>query len=311
MKWREYVARLWWTGLLSVFFMAGVFYLILGRKLQTTVKNNTVTQELTIARASASNIQSFFQMIGKSIVVLSQAHNLGLFDAQTEQTMDAFMSQWQDSGLIGGVILTDNTGTVKFNANILGTHDVGGSIADRDYFMWAKAQRDGGQYFVSKPITSRLGGSQGQTIVTVSSPVFAGDTFVGDLAASIKLQPLTERFLSLMRVNSETQIYLLDAVGNTLYSNNNLPLSNDVKNMVTIEKEGRFMFGSQVVAYSPINLGTQRWLILVISPTQQLFSNTISFQIRRALVLILMIIITFTFGIIASRETGKKYQNKL
>ena len=311
MYWRELIAKLWWVGLLAVLMVAAIFYLVIGQGFRTRLQEQASSRELTIARAGANNIESFFQQIGKSLALLSQSPNVELFNSSTEDELDNFVSQWQDNGLIAGVILTDKGGIVKYNANVLGTHDVGASVADRDYYIWASQQKRTGVYFVGSPVTSRLGASEGETIVPLSSPVFYNKFFVGALSTPVKLKPLTERYLNLMRIGNDTHVYLLDANGKSIYNNSNVPLESDVRVALRPGLSGQFSKNGKVVAYSPVNLGNETWLLVVSSPPENLFTSTITFHVRQAFVLVLMIIITFSFGVIVSRETRNKYQNKL
>lgn len=82
--------------------------------------------------------------------------------------MDAFVEQWGKSGVIGGVVLTDRAGVVRFNSNVTGISDTGESLADRDYFSLAKSQKGPGEYFVGQPVVSRLGATKGKVIIPVA-----------------------------------------------------------------------------------------------------------------------------------------------
>src|SRR3989344_3032300 len=75
------------------------------------------------------------------------------------------------------------------------------------------------EYLRGEPVSSRLGATKGQLIVPVAGAVYDGESgFVGALTASVKLKPLTERYLALMKVSDETDVYLTNQRGELLYS---------------------------------------------------------------------------------------------
>ena len=105
-------------------------YFILARAILPS-RYQPLYKEQLLARAEAANLVSFFQLFGNSIAVLGQSPSLDGRNEATVKIMDAFVEQWRESGLVGGVILTDRDGVVRFNSNLLRVPDVGRSVADR------------------------------------------------------------------------------------------------------------------------------------------------------------------------------------
>lgn len=310
MLWRALPTRLWFIGLLSLAGLAAAFYLLLSRGVEATVTEQLLELDVTISRAAASNIQSLFAAVGDSTALRAQMRSMERRDSTTTEDLDAFVNQWGDSGLIAGILLTDSQGVVRFNSNILGTYDVGESLTDRDYFAWAKNQKAEGEYFIGQPVVSREGASdEGQVIVPVCSPVFKDDVFGGVVCAAVKLAPLTQRFLELMKVSEKTSIYLVDQRRELLYSSPESPaLSDNLKEALdTSQEEGRLRKDGHLIAHSQVSLGNQKWLLIVVSPIEEVFNLTIPFYIRQVAALILVSLTTLAFGIIVSRES----QNKL
>lgn len=304
MPWRVLPARLWFIILFLLAGLSVAFYLILTRGAQDSVTGQLLEQEATIARAAASNIQSLFAAVGDSTALRAQMRSMERRDATTSDDLDAFVAQWDDSGLISGILLTDSKGVVRFNSNIQRTHDVGESLANRDYFAWAKSQKAEGEYFIGQPVVSRLGAGKGQVIVPVCSPVFKDDVFEGVVCSAVKLVPLTQRFLELMKVSDKISAYLLDQQRQLLYSSPESPaLDDNLKEALgTSQKEGRLQKDGRLIAHSPVSLGNQNWLLVMVSPTEEVFSLTMPFYIRQALALILAFLVILLFGIIVSRS---------
>ena len=306
-----------WFGLISIVMLAAAFYLVLGRGVEASITRQLLKREQTIARAEVGNIILFFQRFGNSVAVLAQLSSIERRDASTVADMDIFVEQRRDSGLVGGVVLTDRDGVVQFNSNVLGTRDLGKSLADRDFFIWAKDKAKKGEYFINKPVISRLGGSEDQPVVLVASPVYQNGVFAGVVAASVKLAPLAEQFFGFMKVSDLTKAYLVDGRGDLLYSNSvpdgiglniselfsgEQTFSDRIKTALSASEEGQFQTKTHLAAYSPISLGAQTWLLIISSPVQEVVDLATPFYVRQAAMLILTSFTILLFGVVATKE---------
>ena len=293
------------------------FVFIFGQGFRSTVTEQLLSQKQIIARAEASNASLFFEKFGDSVAVLAQLNSIEKRDASVVHDMDTFMEQHRSSGFVGGVVLTDKNGIVQFNSNILGTRDLGESLSDRDYFIWAKGQVKKGEYFISRPVVSRLGASKGQTITVVASTVFQNGVFMGVVAASVKLEPLAEHFFGLMKLSDQTQIHLFDAEGDLLYSNSEqdsvgLNISNlfsadqtlrdGIKGAIGTSKEGQIQTQKYLSAYSPVELGTQNWLLVISSSMEEVEKIESPFRVRQTALSILAVFTLILFGVLLLKK---------
>ena len=292
-----------WIFLYSLFsavVLGAAFYLVLGQEIEATVTQQLLDRKRTIARAEVGNIKTFFEKFGNSIATLAQLSSIEARDADAVSDMDIFVKQRREAGLIGGVVLTDKNGVVQFNS--------GESLADRDYFVWAKSEGERGKYFISQPVVS---------IVVVASPVYQNNAFAGVVASSVKLEPLAKRFFGLMKVSDLTEVYLVDGNGDLLYSNaapdavgsnisqlfsNDRALSDKIKNALGATVGDQFRTEKHLIAYSPVILGTQSWLFIISSPALEVVNLTRPFYVRQASVLILTAATILSLGVIAIRK---------
>lgn len=301
-------------GLLTITVMGGAFYFVLGRQAQISVTQQLLIRQQTIAKAEKSNIITFFERFGDGVATLAQVSSVEKGNANVLEDLDTFMVQRRDTGIIGGVVLTDKAGVVQFNSNVSGIRDVGDSLSDRNFFDWAKSEAKKGEYYISRPVMSRLGITVGQTIIVVASPVIRDGKFSGVIAASVKLEPLVERFFGLMKLSDQTGVYLVDERGELIYSNadkdapggealSDQTLSDRIKNVLGATEGGRFSTDKYLVAYSPLTLGVQKWLLIITSPAQEASDLTRSFYVRQtAMFIVTAFTIFLLFGIIASRK---------
>lgn len=301
--------RLRLFGLVAMAGLLGAGYLILSRGAQSSITQQLLDRQAVIARADAGNIKSFFQAVGNSVALRAQMRSMERQDPTTAEDLDAFVNQWGDGGLVSGIVLTDSRGVVAFNSNIEGTRDVGKSLADRDYFVWAKNQKEEGEYFVGAPVVSKLGATEGQVIVTVASPVFAKDVFLGVVTAAVKLASLAQRNLELLKFSELTSMYLVEQDGDLLYSSpGSEVLSDDIVGALNAAKQGKLVKEGRLIAYSPVALSSQNWLVIVSAPIGEVSSLTIPFYIRQAAVLISVSLATLAFGIYVSRQSQKRLE---
>lgn len=314
--------RSWLLGLLLIAGLGAVFYLVLFRGAESTITRELLNREQVIARAEAGNVISFFQVFGASIAALTQLNSMEHWDSKTIQDLDVFVEQWRSSNIVGGVVLTDRNGLAQFNSNVSGVPEVGVSLSDRDYFLWAKNSLKKGKYFVGQPVISRLGPTKGQIIVPVAAPVYQKGVFAGVIAASVKLQPLAENYLKLMKVSNDLlEVYLIDKYGKVLYSpvpdavgqDASELLGDNIKNSLGATQEGKLRAvyldpksgkpEDHLIAYSPISLGSQNWQLIVSSASQNVADITAPIQIRQTAILILMSLTILLFGIIVAKES--------
>lgn len=321
---RLWSIRVWLFGIFLALGLIAAFYLILALGAKLSITQQLLDREQTVARAGSSNIQSFFQLFGNSLVVLSRTDSISSPNSATIKDMDAFIKQWGSSGLVGGVVLTDKDGTVLFNSNTLGTHDTGQSLSDRDYFLWAKGNPAGDAYYVGRPVISKLGATKGQTIVPVATAVYKNNSFEGMVVASIRLSSLTENYLKLMKITKTTDTYLIDSQGSILYDSsssgsvgsNLFELIPDIKNKTDLRQEGELQTSyidpingkkqDHLLAYSMISLGSRNWFIVTSSPFQEVVNLTIPAYTRQIFVLILVLLTILMVGVFSTRATKKE-----
>ncbi|MFZ3301267.1 MAG: cache domain-containing protein [Microgenomates group bacterium] len=286
-------------------------YFLVARNATNTVKRAILQRQQILVRAESGNITSFFQVFGDSIAFLSQLPTIWKLDANTAKDLDIFVEQWRDSGVVSGIALTDSKGIVLFNSNIEGTHDTGISLSDRDYFIWAKQKPKDSEYFVGKPVVSRLGASKGGMIVPVASAIYNNGVLKGVLVASVRLDSLTKNYIDLMQVSDLTEVYLLDQSGKVIYKNNatnTLPdgheFSSHLEKILKHKEEGKLESDEHLLAYSNIGLNDQNWLLIMATPTYEVSTHTAPINLRLIILAVMISVAVLFHGVInVKKET--------
>jgi hypothetical protein len=297
------------TFFLSVL-LGALVLLVLGRYVKSSISKRLLSRQQIITRAEAVNIESFFQTIGKSVSVVAQSDAVQKGNSQAEANLDAFVWEWQDTNLVGGVLLTDSSGVVKYNSNPAGFTDIGASLSDRDYIVWASQQKQPGSYFVGRSVISRVGITKGEVVVPIVSPIFKNGRFVGTVTAAVKLKPLKERFLGLMELSDTTEVYLINEENVLLYSKSSPNLVglgaenlDDVfANFRYASNEGALQIDKYLVAFSPVDLGARKWLLVIAIPVQTVTDMATPTSIKQTAVLLLIFYSVVFLGIVMARS---------
>ena len=278
------------------FFTLGIaFYYGFGSSARTALIEQMLHREQVIARSGANSIESFFLLSGRSLSSLAQDKKLPGRDQETQKALEEFMAVWKDSP-IPGVVLVDEKGIVRFNANIYNKPDVGATVKDRDYFTWAKTAKEKEVYF-GTPVISRVGASEGEYIVPVASPLISDGQFKGVLTAAVILSQLTNDYLQPLKISDQTEVYILDSqgvfisaldgelIGKNVYQYldenpflGSAVLKEEFKKRVAEKGEGKLqvawldtkgnsnIFSRKLLAYSPFSLGKQSFFLAIVTP---------------------------------------------
>ncbi|HJX45813.1 MAG TPA: cache domain-containing protein [Patescibacteria group bacterium] len=326
-----------------VLIVGGVIYFYSGKITEREVAEQMLHREQVITRAGAASIHSFIDLAGKSLLILSRIPRLGS-NTQTQSALDDFINDWQTTPIVEAM-LVNTEGKVIFVANREVTDiEKNISLADRDYFVWAKNAKQG-ELFLGQSIQAKLGAFKDEYVVTLSTPVYKNNEFDGVLVTAILVLKLTDSYINPLKISDRSQIYLVDRSGSIIYSHitpllgvnfldfleeNPFTGSNIVINAVkekfnklTDESEGKLeyirndyfdktSFNKWLLTYSTIDLGNfsqpdKRWILVVETPYEdaELFSNPfLSNQTIVLIFFILVILISSILGISITR-TGE------
>jgi len=202
-------------GLIFLTFV-GTLYVVMGKGAKNSLIEQMLDREEIITRASVGSMENFLSLLGNSLSLLAGDNRIVSLNGQTQSVMEEFFDKWTDSP-VGGIVVIDSSGFVKFNVNRDHRPDIGESLSDRDYFLWAKEAKPGDVY-LSEVIMSRVGASKGQYITLLATPIYKNGKFQGVLGAAVILSELADTFFKPLKISSETQIYLLQKDGTFLYA---------------------------------------------------------------------------------------------
>ncbi|OGM17661.1 hypothetical protein A2V61_04060 [Candidatus Woesebacteria bacterium RBG_19FT_COMBO_47_8] len=338
---KEKVVSLWNKIANSIFFFfalvlfstSALIYLGFGTSARAALIEQMLHREQVIARSGAHSIESFLNLFGISLNVLSNT-------TLTQENLDSFVDDWKETS-ITGVILTDREGATLANSTRSGESGVGVDLSDRDYFIWAKTAKKG-EIYVSSPMLSRIGTSKGEYIILIATPIIKNDKFQGVLAGSVLLSELTWDYLDPLRISEATRIYLIDQDGVVLssrvtrligvnyidYLNSNpflgskaaaptlkkaLESKEEGKIDIVLQNENNLKLTRYLIAYTPVETdsGTRHWILAVATPINDALVFMGPIYARQMVAVIVAFLAVLALGIrlakvIAYREASQK-----
>jgi hypothetical protein len=329
----------WSRNLKYVYFLIivlGLAYLLVLYFLpKYSVTGQLLRQEQALAKAEAHNIQSFIEGLGNGLVATSQKKDIIYSGNGTVAVLKSFADQLGKNNIIAGISLTDKNGLITYNYSNLAPPEIGNSVADRDYFIWAKSQINSDNYLVGETVIARFGVNKGQYVTPVAVPVFENGVFSGVLVSAIRLSELAKHYLSIMSISETADAYIVGLSGHVLFSNNdpgkigmnigeskqknlfsdNTNLNEKIYHALSKEKEGSVIARYidpisnkpeiHALAYAPIILSGRHWLIVLATPATEVTKASMPTYVNQIAVLLLLALTTFSLGIFLRRRKSE------
>jgi C4-dicarboxylate-specific signal transduction histidine kinase len=298
-------------ALLLLVFLGFVFYLILGKGARNALVEQMLHREQANARAGASSIATFFELVGKTSIAISNRDEIIKPGPQTDVLLESAMLKWKDTP-VTSIILIDKNGKVINAAyrELLG--EVGISVADREHFIWAK-NAESSEFYVSEAIESRLRG-ENYYVVPVASPVIDKEgNFNGVLAFGVSMDQLTDDYMNHLKISDKTEIYITKHDGNFIYASReelqgenaiefieehpflgSEILTERLKELLKNVQEGKlevaypenvgtaFPLKTRLIAYSPVHVRGREWILVVATPIEDALISITPIYFRQA-----------------------------
>ena len=182
----------------------------------------TEQRQLVIAKSGALSINLFIENADEDIRAISRLPEIYTLNVPSaEKTISGYLSGSTLSA-ISTIGLLDKNGKALVIYDRTGmASQVGQNFSDRDYFKWSEQPSSRGQTYITQPFVSRAGSTKGSNVIVVSSPVYNGNLYTGDLIFVISLDEFTKSFVSPLRIN-KGEVFLMDENGRYIAGDNNL-----------------------------------------------------------------------------------------
>lgn len=300
-----------------------IYFLLICLLPRYSIVGQLLRQEHAVAEAQAQNIQTFVNDMGNDLISVSKENDIVNPGLGTNKVLKSFVDRWGKNNIITGISITDKEGVVIYNHSNISPMEIGTSLADRDYFIWAKDQIAGGHYIVGASIIARYGVNEGRYITPLAVPIFRDGVFSGMLASAIRTSEMTEYFLSTMNISGNTDVFLLGKNGYILFNSrnpedleiniseakqNNLFLDNKrlnekIYNALAKEKDGSLVAKykdsnsgvpeSHAIAYYPVIMPGRHWLVVLATPVTEVTKPSIPTYVNHVAILMLLSLTMF------------------
>lgn len=182
---------------------------------------------------------------------------------------------------------------------------------------------------------------KGEPIVPVVAPIVDEGVFEGVVVSPIKLKSLKEKYLELLRISDKTGVYLIDKQGTIIYSNHNPGivgqntealidqnqflgsnlLIEKLKGIIERQDEGGLVTSlldqnsgkvkDYYVAYSPIDLKDQKWILVMTTPVEEATPMAASLKSRLKIMILLISLTMFFYGFLVKKEVESVDKEKV
>jgi len=179
------------------FLTAGILlYWLAGARPEQVMVERVKPQEMTLARPGAFSIVEFFRERKTELLLFhTEAIRAGR-EKEGRKAMRVLVEQLREEPL-ADIVRVSREGKVLWGTNVADDRrGEGVSLADRDYFLWAKGQKEPGKVFVGKPVIPREGIKEGKWVVVMATPIFYQERLNGLVFISFPLGDLTPRFIT-------------------------------------------------------------------------------------------------------------------
>lgn len=330
------------SGILIILFTWAI-YLLLGKGAADALIEQMLHREQTVARSGAISVGLFMNNLSSQTSVHSTRPAIVSFDPKNApKDLEVFMERWKGTP-VSGLILVDEDGIVRFGRDRYEATGEGVSVAERDYFKWAKTAKEG-EVFIVEPFQSKIGFTSGRYVVSAVSPVFSKGRFNGALVTGFLLDEANKEFLDPLKITENTRIYLVDQNGvilsgpvpkliglNYLDYLKKSGISGAEKtselltSTLTSEKEGKLDIilpndqkkgapTRYLIAYSPIIIGSQHWTLAVATPATDALEFLTPFYFKdlglAGLAFLAFLIISIRISKIKGYEEGIEEEKK-
>ncbi len=335
LKFSNLFNSIFFFALLLLVFLGFVFYLFLGKGARNALVEQMLHREQSNVRAGASSIATFFELVGKTSIAISNRDEILTPGPQTDILLESAMLKWKDTP-VTSIVLIDKNGKVTNAVYSELSGQVGISVADREHFIWAKnAKRS--EFYVSGAIKSRLRG-ESYYVVPVASPIVDEEgNFNGVLAFGVSIDQLTDDYMSHLKISDKTEIYITKHDGSFIYAPTEELLGENLFEFIEehpflgseiiIEKlkerlenvqEGKLEVAypenvgtasslkARLVAYSPVFVKDREWILVVATPTEDALISTTPIYFRQAVFVLITFLAFLGFSVRFAKVYGYK-----
>lgn len=320
---------------LLLVFLGFISYLILGKGARNALVEQMLHREQSSARAGASSIATFVELAGNTLIAMSNRDEIITPGSQTDILLESTMLKWKGTP-ITSIILTDKNGKVINAAyrEILGEVDI--SVADREYFIWAK-NAESSEFYVFAAIKSRLRGENYYVIPVVSPVIDKEGNFNGALAFGVSIDQLTNQYMNHLKISDKTEIYIAKYDGNFIYAPTEELLGKnlfeyieehpflgsgiiieELKERLENVQEGKlevaypenigtaFPLKTRLIAYSPVFVQDREWILVIATPIEDVLVSMTPIYFRQAASVLVIFLAFLGFSVRFAKVYGYK-----
>ncbi|MCL4382410.1 MAG: hypothetical protein M1575_03055 [Patescibacteria group bacterium] len=291
------------------------------KKAEQILSERAKTRELILARAGALAISDFFESRKTKLLLLANIEEIKSLDPVKGRAITQTFVQEMIDRPITSLGVIDKNGKIVWSENPQKQKvGEGTDLSDREYFLWAKSQTQGGKVYVSVPVIARTGPAKGTWIILITTPLFYKNQFNGVLYAVVTTKDLVEKYVKPLTISPYSVQTLLnkggEIVASSIAGNPGINLLNSNPNLatnLTKEEEGSVITElnypddqsyKALIGYAPVKIDQQLWFLLISVPYKEVKDQLNPFseiQDQGLALLLIGLIVVVLFHVLAAR----------
>jgi C4-dicarboxylate-specific signal transduction histidine kinase len=316
-------------GIFIILLSAGL-YGVANKNAKESLIEKILSEEQITVRFGADSIENFLNITSHPVTLM--ANYFGEVHLEKEKMSNHLQGFTSSFSLtpVEGAMVADEDGNIIFFSNSSGVNKGTTSIANRDYFVWAK-EADEGETFLGEPVLPTEEGMAPEYIIPLATPIYSNGEFSGVLAAAISLSDLSEKYLISLKIFKNSEVFLLsnegallhapysDLVGINYYDLleekpylGSKSLAKYAKEELAKKREGStsMLFPASperkltpmLAAYSPVEHNGAYWMLALAVPLSEILDSNIPLFINQLAVIVGAFIVLILFVIIITKR---------
>jgi hypothetical protein len=196
-------------SVLCVLLAAGA-YVYAGKSSSRAINEEMQHRETVLVRTGAKLIGKVFSGVADDLVAIAASPDLKSAGDSPAQRALLTTLLTHGKGLVVDVERVNEKGMIVSGGE---SDENFPSVADRDYFVWAKDIDNKGQVFYSQTLQFPGGPYQGRRVILLATPVWDNSKFLGTLSALISTEKLSSEYIQSLYITENSGVFLMGPDG--------------------------------------------------------------------------------------------------
>ncbi|MFA7301589.1 MAG: cache domain-containing protein [Candidatus Shapirobacteria bacterium] len=317
-----------------LFAITAIIYFSIGHGSVNLLIAQIQHREQTIARSGASSIRSLLTSSADTLNVLAKNDKITSPNSQTHLLLNQVVTNWKGTSLSLIALIDSQGNVVAATSNQDTVSNLTAKSSGREYFENGKKLLEN-SFYVGKPILPKLAGLQSKYLIPISVPVYKDGKANGILVATFYVSDIVHEYLVPLKISDKSDIIIFNQQGDFISSlrpeviglnvfeyikqnpflgdtivmrrlEEGLKQNIEQKHDLVIPNLFNNKLTRTLIASSPINIGDNKWILVVTTPVDDALNFIGPFEMRNLMYIIIIFFIVIFITLFLSKRFFKK-----